>query len=167
MSPEDVMERFENKKLMLPPPQWYEISKLKNQKDLDSLVDFSAARSCLGCEQIYPILLHPEKEKGHIAIFPGHFSISYCSLFINTSYSKVLFFLGDELYPKEPDFEKQTIVHLDKKTIDELQDSAKYTHRMELYDLYTLNVKLKNFEPYQCQLSPISNHIPNLNKFIE
>lgn len=65
------MEKFNNKKIMLPPPQWYEISKLINQKDIESLVNFSADRSCLGCEQIYPILLHPKKGKGHIAIFPG------------------------------------------------------------------------------------------------
>lgn len=77
------------------------------------------------------------------------------------------FFSGDELYPEIPDFEKQTIVHLDDKTIDELQESAKYTHRMELYDLHTLNVKLKNFRPYQCQLSPISNHVPNLDECIK
>lgn len=65
------MDKYDNKLLMIPPPQWYELSKLFMQKNFDLLMKFAAKRSCLGCEQIYPIILHPNKAKGYIALFPG------------------------------------------------------------------------------------------------
>lgn len=54
---------------MLPPPQFYELSRLTNFKDVDALQKFAADRSMCGSEEYLPHLV--QTDDGLVSLLPG------------------------------------------------------------------------------------------------
>ncbi|XP_053305197.1 acyl-coenzyme A diphosphatase NUDT19 [Spea bombifrons] len=104
-SPWEVLEEFKSQNIWLPPPQFYELSRLCVVPDIHELHRFTHRRALEGCEQWMPILVRAED--GMLHVLPG-----------------------DELYPDEPDYtgEKKMLYSTDK-TIEDLMKNSVRCHR--------------------------------------
>lgn len=58
-----------NKQIQLPPPQVYEMARLRQMPDIDSLVQFAKQRAKLGMTLFYNI--YYKLSNGHTILFPG------------------------------------------------------------------------------------------------
>jgi len=55
--------------ISLPPPQFYEISRLRNFADIDNLLKFASDRASYGIERYFPLRI--STEDGNYTILPG------------------------------------------------------------------------------------------------
>lgn len=58
----------------MPPPQFYELSRLTNFKDVDVLQKFAADRSTCGSEEYLPHLIQTDDD-GLFSILPGNLCV--------------------------------------------------------------------------------------------
>ncbi|XP_065165249.1 acyl-coenzyme A diphosphatase NUDT19-like [Atheta coriaria] len=68
-TPKDYVLRNRLEEIALPPPQFYEISRLGNFLDVDRLMKFAHERAAQGIERFIPV--HCKTDKGVYAILPG------------------------------------------------------------------------------------------------
>lgn len=123
----------------MPPPQFYELSRLSNESDIDKTIAFA-------------------KERGMNApstlIFPMHY---------HTKDGIIHCYPGDDFYPKNPNYSttEHDLQQYADKTCDECRQLASNLHRAEIKSLQSAkiwhNVKLPDNH-----LSPQTTHIPKL-----
>ncbi|GLV43050.1 tetracycline resistance [Carabus blaptoides fortunei] len=68
-TPSEYLENNHNSEIKLPPPQFYEISRLMNFQTIESLVKFNESRAMLGCERFLPYRI--KKDKMTVTFLPG------------------------------------------------------------------------------------------------
>ncbi|MEE6500532.1 hypothetical protein FKM82_003819 [Ascaphus truei] len=102
-TPPDALEECRSQKIWIPPPQFYELSRLCRQSSIHELHRFCLDRALEGCERWMPVFIHAED--GIVNVLPG-----------------------DDLYPEEPDWtgEKKRIL----STIEKIKDLVREDHRL-------------------------------------
>ncbi|XP_041059599.1 nucleoside diphosphate-linked moiety X motif 19-like [Carcharodon carcharias] len=130
MSPLDFIQGFNLGKFIVPPPQWYELSRLCQIPCFQDLQQFSQDRALEGCEQWFPI--HLVASDGYAFLYPG-----------------------DELYPEDPDYTGEKEININSsKTLEQLRLEVTRLHRIEWRDRYfTLYV---NIEPQYKHVHPLT-----------
>ncbi|XP_075694548.1 acyl-coenzyme A diphosphatase NUDT19 [Rhinoderma darwinii] len=104
-TPQEAIEQYRNK-TWIPPPQFYDLSRLCNFTHLEELRRFTLHRSLEGCERWMPVLL--QAKDGMVHMLPG-----------------------DELYPDDPDVTGQTQkMYSTNRTIEELVRDGERLHRL-------------------------------------
>lgn len=93
------MESNETEEAFLAPPQFYELSRLTNFKDVDAIQKFATERSIYGSEEYLPHIIKTDEDV--YSILPGIRNFKHTLIYFN--YSKLNDFLGDDLYPKNID----------------------------------------------------------------
>lgn len=68
-TPKDFIMKNKKEDIMVPPPQYYELSRLNNFKDIDSLSKFANERSECGLERYFPYRINTDN--GVYSILPG------------------------------------------------------------------------------------------------
>ncbi|XP_053557630.1 acyl-coenzyme A diphosphatase NUDT19 [Bombina bombina] len=126
-TPPDALEQDQSLKVWIPPPQFYEISKLCNLASLDVLHRFSRDRALQGCERWMPVLVHAED--GMVHTLPG-----------------------DDLYPEDPDCTgNRPLLTTDKKVQDLTKKGGNFNRLLIQDGVPTLQVnskpKYKHFNP--------------------
>lgn len=69
MSPKELLDLHDARKLVLPPPQLYEIYRMMQMKDFDTIVNFAKQRSQLGSVSHYPF--HFDCTNARVYVYPG------------------------------------------------------------------------------------------------
>jgi nucleoside diphosphate-linked moiety X motif 19, mitochondrial len=117
----------------LPPPQYYELSRLNGMKDIDEIVEFAKARSPLGTTAICPVQFRCKD--GLVHVMPG-----------------------DDLYPQIENFAKpiHNMEQHIEKTCEEMRAVAKNMHRAEFSSLYEVRF-YNNIKQFNGHLSPVTD----------
>lgn len=122
-SPLELLELYANKKIWLPPPQIYELSRLLNITELELLEEFAVKRQSNNLTMLFPVRAHARD--GFLQLLTG-----------------------DDLYPAEPDFLGNSPVLTYNHSLQELEDDALYLNRLSFDDnnLWRLvcNVELRD-----------------------
>lgn len=110
-------------KIWLPPPQVYELARLHNFNDIDTLVNFAHERVNFGCPLWMPF--HMKTTDGLLFILPG-----------------------DDLYPENPDiFQIGVELPEVQKTAEEMRTGCNTLHRIEYIKNSKTNIVLQNIHP--------------------
>ncbi|XP_049832083.1 acyl-coenzyme A diphosphatase NUDT19 isoform X4 [Schistocerca gregaria] len=110
-------------KIWLPPPQVYELARLHNFNDVETLVNFAHERVKSGCPFWMPV--HMKTTDGLLFILPG-----------------------DDLYPEKPDiFQVGTKLSEVQKTAEEMRTGCDNLHRIEYIENAKTNIILRNIYP--------------------
>ncbi|XP_049962699.1 acyl-coenzyme A diphosphatase NUDT19 [Schistocerca serialis cubense] len=110
-------------KIWLPPPQVYELARLYNFNDVETLVNFAHERVKFGCPFWMPV--HMKTTDGLLFILPG-----------------------DDLYPEKPDiFQVGTKLSEVQKTAEEMRTGCDNLHRIEYIENAKTNIVLRNILP--------------------
>ncbi|XP_069824663.1 acyl-coenzyme A diphosphatase NUDT19 [Dendropsophus ebraccatus] len=121
LSPQEALEGYRNK-IWIPPPQFYDLSRLCNFTHLEKLEQFALHRALEGCERWMPLVVHAKD--GAVHVLPG-----------------------DELYPADPDVTGHTEKTLStNKTVEELVKDGKHLHRVQFLGgaiQYFINIQQK------------------------
>ncbi|XP_043566079.1 nucleoside diphosphate-linked moiety X motif 19-like [Chiloscyllium plagiosum] len=130
MSPPDFAEGYISEKFYIPPPQWYELSRLCQIPHFQDLQQFSQHRALEGCERWLPIRLLASD--GSAILYPG-----------------------DDLYPEDPDYtgEKQMNI-TSSKTLEQLRLEVTKLNRAEVRDLHVI-ILYVNIEPPYKHINPL------------
>ncbi|XP_022915438.1 acyl-coenzyme A diphosphatase NUDT19-like [Onthophagus taurus] len=116
-TPADYLTRNRNEEILLPPPQFYEMCRLKNFLDIDNLLKFSGERAVHGVERYFPSRV--DTKDGLYSILPG-----------------------DDLYPESIDETNDQVPFVDKLPASHVQN--RILHRSPYNNaVFTLNFKPK------------------------
>lgn len=75
----ELLQSNKHGKLILPPPQFYETSRLLNYKKIDDLAEFAQNKPKL----LYPILPYMiTTEDSRYSIYPGNYVFKYKNIFL-------------------------------------------------------------------------------------
>ncbi|XP_018566742.1 nucleoside diphosphate-linked moiety X motif 19-like [Anoplophora glabripennis] len=96
-TPDEYIVLNSNEKIMLPVPQFYEISRIRNFNDINTLSEHTSKRSCYGCEKYFPYRVN--SKEGLYTIFPG-----------------------DDMYPKSIDKENINVEFIKELPICQVQN---------------------------------------------
>ncbi|XP_067904869.1 acyl-coenzyme A diphosphatase NUDT19-like [Heterodontus francisci] len=130
MAPSDLIEGYNSGKLLLPPPQWYELNRLCRLPRLQDLQRFSQGRALEGCERWFTIRL--VASDGYAILYPG-----------------------DELYPEDPDYTgKKDMTISSPKSLEKLRLEVTRLHRAELRGLCDITLYM-NIEPQYKHVHPL------------
>ncbi|KAE8608951.1 hypothetical protein XENTR_v10011673 [Xenopus tropicalis] len=137
-TPVEALEDYKCHKIWIPPPQFYEISRLCHFAPINELHKFIISRSLEGCEQWMPVIA--QCEDGIVHTLPG-----------------------DDLYPEEPDLtgEKQTVV-CSNETIQNLVQKGGCFHRVVVID--GTPTLLVNIKPKYKHINPLTTELQSKNK---
>lgn len=127
-SPEVYETKHKQKEIWLPPPQSYELGRLKNMPSLDILVQYAKKRNSQGITLLFPVSC--KCSDGVVALLPG-----------------------DDAYPENPN--DMTEMLDIKETMEEFRKKSKKLHRTEYRKSNSMKFHL-NFELPNQQLSPIA-----------
>lgn len=127
-SPLDYLKSYLRNEIHLPPPQFYELSRLLNFSNLDKLVMFAKERAVHGTKLILPVQF--KCIDGLVSVFPG-----------------------DELYPQHP--ESVTVIIETGVTVKQLREKTGKLHRAEYFSENEAILHL-NFDPSDGHLAPIN-----------
>ncbi|XP_013105027.2 acyl-coenzyme A diphosphatase NUDT19 isoform X1 [Stomoxys calcitrans] len=128
-TPAEYLQQHFKKEIWLPPPQFYELSRLLNYSELEQFKKFAQKRSAEGLEAILPI----ERKCND---------------------SRVNLLPGDDLYDNPNSSTDLVSTH---KTAKEYRNGVKNVHRIEFYDSNDMVVQL-NFKPPHGHLTPINTN---------
>ncbi|XP_063802078.1 acyl-coenzyme A diphosphatase NUDT19 [Pseudophryne corroboree] len=122
-TPEEAIDEYKCQKSWIPPPQFYDLSRLCNFPMIQELNRFSLHRALEGCERWLPVLVHAED--GMLHTLPG-----------------------DELYPDDPDVtgEMQKKYSTNRTIEDSLREGERI-HRLVHIDgvpIFFVNTKPKH-----------------------
>jgi len=108
-TPMEYVTKNKTEEVLLPPPQFYEISRLKNFIDIDDLLRFAADRAHCGSERYFPYRINTET--GVFSILPG-----------------------DDLYPEEVDPTNEAMTYMknipETKTQNRIEHVSVYQNRI-------------------------------------
>uniref|UniRef100_V9KWE0 Acyl-coenzyme A diphosphatase NUDT19 n=1 Tax=Callorhinchus milii TaxID=7868 RepID=V9KWE0_CALMI len=135
LTPHEALERFTPDGIWLPPPQYYELSRLCHFPSLQGLHEFSRERELEGCECWLPVRL--AASDGFIQLLPG-----------------------DELYPNDPHWMGEKNLNLSStKSAEELCRDATRLHRIKYRSLYDFTLQV-NIEPKYKHIHPLIKSNP-------
>lgn len=106
-TPSSILDEHSTADVFLAPPQVYELSRMCNFNEFDSLRQFSAERQSLGVERWLPVM--STYQDGAVALLPG-----------------------DEFYPEQPDILGRKPVPDFPETLAEYGSRAKVINRLEI-----------------------------------
>lgn len=106
-TPTGMLDEHSTADVFLAPPQVYELSRMCNFNDFDSLRQFAAERQSRGCERWLPVI--STYQDGAVALLPG-----------------------DEFYPEQPDIQGRKPVPDFPETLAEYGSRAKVINRLEI-----------------------------------
>ncbi|XP_046398494.1 acyl-coenzyme A diphosphatase NUDT19-like [Ischnura elegans] len=135
MAPDELLGEYNSEGIWLPPPQFYELSRLANNfHQVQQLLDYSNA--WYGCPRWMPVGL--KAADGWIYLLPG-----------------------DELYPEKPNFFDTEEYKMSKKNesemnITDLRAKCSRLHRMEIKSLHDVNIIISQ-NPSSDQMYPKSS----------
>lgn len=109
-TPAELLSQSQGAEVWLPPPQFYELSRLNSEKDLDRIIPFAKERST----------------KSETTLM---FPIPYF-----TNDGVVNCYPGDDFYPKHPDYTKTTHKpdQYANKSCEQFRSMAQKLHRSEM-----------------------------------
>lgn len=102
-----MLDEHSTSDVFLAPPQVYELSRLCNFTEFDSLRQFALERQSDGSERWLPVI--STYQDGAIALLPG-----------------------DEFYPEKPDYQGRKPVPDYPETLAEMANKAKVLNRLEI-----------------------------------
>lgn len=102
-----MLDEHSTADVFLAPPQVYELSRLCNFSEFDSLRQFAAERQSQGIERWLPVI--STYQDGAVALLPG-----------------------DEFYPKQPDILGRKPVPDNSETLAEYRSRSKIVNRLEI-----------------------------------
>lgn len=117
-TPKKLIENNKTGDNWLPPPQFYELSRLRNEPDIDKVVSFAKHRALNS-----PTTL----------IFPLHFPVKdgiiHC-------------YPGDDFYPKSPNYSvtEHNMAQYEDKTCEECRKMAMNLHRAEAKTIQNIEI---------------------------
>ncbi|XP_037959795.1 nucleoside diphosphate-linked moiety X motif 19-like isoform X2 [Teleopsis dalmanni] len=126
-SPLEYLKSYVNKELYLPPPQFYELSRLLHKKDIEELRDFACRRAAKGSILMLPVQYRCTD--GIVGLLPG-----------------------DDMYPKDTEGINDFIPV--KATMQDFRSGATRLHRSEFVNP-NKGTLLLNFPLKDGQLSPV------------
>ncbi|XP_077308671.1 acyl-coenzyme A diphosphatase NUDT19 [Lithobates pipiens] len=131
-TPQEAIEEYRTQTTWIPPPQFYDLSRLCNFTSIHELHRFSYNRALEGCERWMPVLVHAED--GMVHTMPG-----------------------DDLYPEDPDLTGPK-TYSSNKTIRALVQEGGCLHRLIQIDgvpkfFINLQPKYKHVNPLLTDLS--------------
>ncbi|XP_040185392.1 nucleoside diphosphate-linked moiety X motif 19 [Rana temporaria] len=131
-TPQEAIEEYRTQGTWIPPPQFYDLSRLSHFTSIHELHRFSSSRALEGCERWMPVLVHAED--GMVHTLPG-----------------------DELYPEDPDLTEPK-KYSSNKTIGGLVQEGGRLHRLLHIDgapviFINLQPKYKHVNPLLTDLS--------------
>lgn len=106
-TPSGMLDEHSTADVFLAPPQVYELSRLCNFNEFDSLRQFAAERQSKGIERWLPVI--STYQDGAVALLPG-----------------------DEFYPDQPDIQGRKPVPDNAETLAEFGSRAKIVNRLEI-----------------------------------
>ncbi|XP_075150245.1 acyl-coenzyme A diphosphatase NUDT19-like [Haematobia irritans] len=130
-TPAEYLQLHFKKEIWLPPPQFYELSRLLNFNELEEVKKFAQQRATEGIEVTLPI--ENKCNDCRVNLLPG-----------------------DDLYNNPNETSKMKDTH---KTAKEFREGVKNIHRLEFYDSNDIVVRL-NFSLPHGHLSPVNTN-PN------
>lgn len=72
-TPTELLEWYKTMNIWLPPPQFYEITRLSKETDIDKLLEFSKRRN-LTCDTTIIFPLYFNTADGIVQLYPGAYS---------------------------------------------------------------------------------------------
>ncbi|XP_023304206.2 acyl-coenzyme A diphosphatase NUDT19-like [Lucilia cuprina] len=127
-TPAEYLKAYFNKEIWLPPPQFYELSRLLNFTELEKVKEFAQKRSTEGSIVILPVQY--KLKNGQVSVLPG-----------------------DDLYPDDPNAsDKQITIEKDAK---EFREGVKNIHRLEFYSPHDAVVR-QNYTPSCGHMKPLN-----------
>lgn len=108
-TPDQLLEHIKTGESWLPPPQIYELSRLRNEQDIDKLLSFAKHRSMNSpTTLLFPVQY--QTKDGIVSCYPG-----------------------DDLYPEQPNYSttEHDVNQYKDKSCDECRQSASNLHRLE------------------------------------
>ncbi|XP_075045304.1 acyl-coenzyme A diphosphatase NUDT19 [Mixophyes fleayi] len=132
-TPEEAIDEYRYQQTWIPPPQFYNLSRLCNFTTIKELQRFSLQRALEGCERWLPVMVHVED--GMLHTLPG-----------------------DELYPDDPDVtgELQKMYSTDR-TCEDIAREGGRLHRMLLQN--GVSYFYINTEPKYKHVNPLITDI--------
>lgn len=108
-TPHQLLEHVKTGESWLPPPQIYELSRLRNEPNIDKLLPFARHRGVSSPTTLY-FPIQYQANDGFINCYPG-----------------------DDLYPKNPNYEitEHNVKQFKDKSCDECRRNASKLHRFE------------------------------------
>lgn len=113
--PSEVLQSFQAQELWIPPPQFYELSRMCCFPLLNDLHNFASQRATEGCERWLPVVV--SKDKHHMSVLPG-----------------------DKLYPVDASGESEVAKNTGPQSKD--PQNASPLHRMVMSDPYTISLQI-------------------------
>ncbi|AWP01802.1 putative nucleoside diphosphate-linked moiety X motif 19 mitochondrial [Scophthalmus maximus] len=121
-TPSEVLQSFQAQELFIPPPQFYELSRLCRFPSLNDLHNFASQRATKGCERWMPIFSIEDDQ--HISLIPG-----------------------DKLYPLGTSEKTQVEGPLDDSALHRMVFSNPYTINLQITIKPKFNHLLPVLEP--------------------
>ncbi|KAK7862993.1 hypothetical protein R5R35_014548 [Gryllus longicercus] len=130
--PQELLQGNIQDSVWLPPPQYYEMSRIVTYQNIDQLNNFAVERSKHGCERWMPV--QKKAKDGIICFLPG-----------------------DEQYPQKIDCNIKDKMGELEGTMKNLRSSSRNIHRMELYENQGTKIFISNVEPISGHTLPNTN----------
>lgn len=137
-TPQEAIDEYRTQTTWIPPPQFYDLSRLCNFTSIHELHRFSCNRALEGCERWMPVIVNAED--GMVHTLPG-----------------------DDLYPEDPDVTGQSQQkYSTDKTIEALIREGGHLHRL----LYVDGVPafFINLKPKYKHVSPLITDVSRLTE---
>ncbi|KAJ9596967.1 hypothetical protein L9F63_011997 [Diploptera punctata] len=127
-SPHEIVDSCNKQELILPPPQYYELSRLITFNDIEKLADFAVQKNSSSSDLWMPFRI--KTSDGEVTLFPG-----------------------DDLYPATPNYASGPTQKV-KKTLKELREESNLLHRMEHTKTCSARLIIKNISFSENQIIP-------------
>lgn len=127
-TPEEMLELCYKQEIILPPPQFYELSRLITFGSIENLADFAVQKNSTGSELWMPV--RQQTLDGEVTLLPG-----------------------DDMYPKEPIFSPTSKQKVESSILD-YQRQSHHLHRMEHTKEYHTRLVVSNIKPHQSEILP-------------
>ncbi|XP_008287114.1 acyl-coenzyme A diphosphatase NUDT19 [Stegastes partitus] len=114
-TPSEILQSFQARELWIPPPQFYELSRMCRFPLLNDLHGFARQRATEGCEQFLPVIVVTDEHS--MSLLPG-----------------------DKLYPSDTSEKPEVDQSANSQPQDPQEDSA--LHRMVMSDPYTTTIQI-------------------------
>ncbi|XP_070574783.1 acyl-coenzyme A diphosphatase NUDT19-like [Ptychodera flava] len=138
LTPSEALAAHMSEKIILGPPQLYEVSRIRNFKSLDDLHGYSVARGDKGLDLWLPVRINAKD--GVLSVLPG-----------------------DSLYPEKPDFVGDKDVESIDQTMLESRCSSTCLHRAEVKSIFKVRFFCNIDLPYG-QITPVTSALDDIER---
>ncbi|XP_013105034.2 acyl-coenzyme A diphosphatase NUDT19 [Stomoxys calcitrans] len=132
-TPSDFLRQHFEKEIWLPPPQFYELSRLLNFSELEKVKNFAQTRAMEGLDAIFPV--ERKCKDGRVSLFQG-----------------------DDLY-ENPDLPELVSI---SKTAKEYREGIQNLHRIEFYDSNKMAMQV-NVDVPNGHICPVNTNPEDMN----